>query len=396
VASLSLPHADSGALIGGACPDALYVHVPFCRHKCHYCDFYSLVDTRNRQEAYVRRLQEEAAACGEATSASHLRSIFIGGGTPTMLTADEIALVLSAISSAFNVQREAGVEWTVEANPETVDPQRAQALAQGGVNRLSIGCQTFDTGLLETLERHHDPASVGRAVSLARDAGIDRVSLDLIYGIPGSTMEQWEDDLEEALALGPSHLSCYCLTFEPGTPLHEKRRLGRIDPLDEDIQVRMYHHTRRRLSEAGFQQYEISNWARPGEICRHNLAYWRNMDWLPLGPAAAGHIKGTRWRNLPRLDDWLSSGPFSPIVELEQPEPRRNSAERLMLGFRLLEGFSEQELEDVLAMHPPCLDARLGVICRALEDGVIERQQGRVRLTASGVLLADGFLSDLL
>ena len=166
--------------------------------------------------------------------------------------------------------------------------------------------------------------------------------------------------------------------------------------MDEQIQVEMYHYTVARLAEAGFAQYEISNWARPDELCEHNIAYWQNKDWLPLGPAAAGHVQGARWRNLPRLDAWLEAGPFSPIVDVELPDPRRRASERLMFGFPLMSGFSETELAQILEADPPRHEARMKVINAAIDEGLIEKSGGRVRFTASGVLLADGFLSDLL
>ena len=393
---ISLPQADAGTLIGGARPDAIYAHVPFCRHKCHYCDFYSLVDARGRQDAYVQRLEAEAEACAQCVDSQGVASVFIGGGTPTMLSPENIARVLKAIADGFVAPSEHDVEWTVEANPETVDAMCAQALKEGGVNRVSIGTQTFDPALLEALERWHDPESVPRAIDRLREAGIERISLDLIYAIPGSSLEQWANDLEQALALHPSHLSCYCLTFEPGTPLYEKRRLGRVEALSDELQIEMYEYVCSRLAEAGYTQYEISNWSKPGEACAHNLLYWRNKDWLPLGPSASGHLQGTRWRNLPRLDDWLNSGPFSPIVDLEEPDSRRNTAERLMLGFRLTEGFEQQELQAILADDPGQYESRVAAIDKAIDAGQLERSEGRIRFTRSGVLLADGFLADLL
>lgn len=396
MAVIPLPQADAGSLIGGSRPEAVYVHVPFCRHKCHYCDFYSLVDARGRQDAFADRLEAEAAACSACVDSSRVQTVFVGGGTPTLLEPKNLRRVLAAVNDGFLKANGNTVEWTVEANPETVDLQCAQTLIDGGVNRVSIGCQSFDPELLKTLERHHNPESVPRAIDFFRTVGISRISLDLIFAVPGSTMQQWESDLEAALALSPSHLSCYGLTFEPGTPLFEKRRQGRIEAVQDDLQIQMYDYVRTRLAEEGYTQYEISNWAKPGEECLHNLLYWRNADWLPLGPAAAGHIQGNRWRNLPRLDDWLDSGPFSPIVELEESDVRRNTAERLMLGFRLTDGFQETELEAILKEDPLQQPSRTEAINKATEAGQLERVGGRIRFSPSGVLLADGFLSELL
>lgn len=394
--SLDIASQDARTLLEGTAPAAIYVHVPFCRHKCHYCDFYSLVDGHDRKEAFVVRLEEEIAANAHIIDPRGIRTIFIGGGTPTLLSAEHLERMLLAIRQHFVEPSVAFVEWTIEANPETIDAEKARVIAEGGVTRVSVGCQSFNPRLLKALERHHDPASVPRAVEHLRAAGVVHLNLDLIFGVPGSVLDEWAADLESVLDLAPDHLACYGLTFEPGTPLYEKRRLGRVEEVDDATQMAMYDHTRRTLAAAGYEQYEISNWARPEGRCVHNELYWRNADWLPIGPAAAGHVKGTRWRNLPRLDDWLGSGPFSPIVDREDAHPSRNTGERLMLGFRLTEGLSEDALEEILAEDPLNQRRRQAVLEHGLRNGHLQRVHGHLRFTHSGVLQADGILADLL
>ncbi len=362
--------------------------MPFCRHKCHYCDFYSLVDQRDRQPAFVDRLLREADRLKELTRLDGVETIFVGGGTPTLLDPPLLARTLRSIRSLATRPPQ---EFTVEANPETVTAEVAQTLRDSGVDRVSMGCQSFHPDHLKTLERWHDPACVPIAVDHLRNAGIQRVSLDLIFGIPGSTLEDWLGDLETALALDPAHLSCYGLVFEPATPLVEKRRLGTIAPIDEDLEAEMFEATRERLVAAGFEQYEISNWAKPGERCRHNLVYWRNGDWLGLGPAAAGHLRGVRYRQVPRLEEWLDSTPPAPVVDLERAEPSVQRGERWMMGLRLRDGMPRDVVESLLEDDP----ARRLVVKRHLEAGRLEWRDERLRISDGALVVADLVVSDL-
>ena len=390
-----LPQYDDGPsvtasarLLEGARPDTVYAHVPFCRHKCHYCDFYSIVDQRDRTGAFVDRFESEVAAIRAMVDPRGIRSAFVGGGTPTMLPADGLRRVLRAIGSIPTAPLE---EFTVEANPETVTEAVAEALVAGGADRVSIGCQSFQPALLKTLERHHDPASVGRSVGRLRDAGIRRINLDLIFGIPGATMADWDRDLDAVLALEPQHLSCYGLVFEPGTALAEKQRLGRIDAIDDAIESAMYDRTRERLEAAGYEQDEISNWALPGERCLHNIAYWAAGQWVAIGPAAAGNLGGIRYRNLPRLDDWLQGEGLSPVVTVDRPDGMTELGERAMLGLRLRRGL-DRPLATALAAST---SERRAAIERHLETGDLEWRDDRLRIADRALMLADDILSDL-
>lgn len=369
--------------------DGVYGHIPFCFHKCHYCDFYSFVDTRDQQTAFVERFVEDIRLLG-----THLRrplkTIFIGGGTPTLLKPALWTHLLSAINESWPLADD--LEFTVEANPETVTAELADTLVAGGVNRMSIGAQTFDPGLLKQLERWHDPMNVGRSMEILRAAGIENLNLDLIFGIPTQTIDQWQRDLGIALALEPDHLSCYGLMYEPNTALTKKLRLGSIERIDEDAEAAMYEHTLARLGEAGYEQYEISNFARPGRACRHNLLYWRNENWWALGPSAAGHVDGVRWKNVPRLGDYLARGPLSPVIDVERLEPENAVGEWLMLRLRMTEGVARDELEGRLTAH----DERRTAIDRFVKDGLLEWQDDSLRLTRAGLLLADSVLSELI
>jgi oxygen-independent coproporphyrinogen-3 oxidase len=378
----------------GPDPSGLYIHVPFCIHKCHYCDFYSLVETgpESRQPAFTDRLIQEIRAAGPWLGRP-LETIFVGGGTPTLLEPVQWSRLLAAIDSELILHP--GCEFTVEANPDTLSAELLEVLAAGGVNRLSMGAQSFDPAMLKALERTHDPSNVRRGVELARSAGITNINMDLIFGIPGQLPDGWAADLDAVLALEPAHLSCYNLTYEPNTPLAEKLRRGAIQRVDQDIEADMYEATIDRLAGAGFEHYEISNWARPGRACRHNLLYWRTGSWWPLGPGAAGHVDGVRWKNAPRLGEYLRVGPLPPITETEQLDQDGRIGEILMLGLRLMEGISLDRLEALLAVGDRGAHRRLAVD-RHTAAGLLEQPDGRLRFTRAGLLLADTVLADLL
>jgi len=367
---------------------SLYIHVPFCEHKCHYCDFYSIVDTRDRQRAFAGRLGREFEAL--APFAGALETVFVGGGTPSLLRPDLWERVLGDLHGAFATSSLA--EFTVECNPETVTPGLLAVLRAGGVNRLSLGAQSFDPRHLETLERWHEPASVGRAIGLARDAGFERLSLDLISAIPGQTLGEWERDVETALSLGVTHLSCYTLTYEPGTAMTARLERGEFERADDDTEADMYLRTVEILCEHGLGRYEVSNYAAPGRECAHNLVYWRQGDWLAAGPSASGHLAGRRWKNTARLDDYLTSdGGFAPVIDVEPPDPRRNLAEAVMTGLRLREGLDADAIRGRAAAIAPNLPGALDRIADEQADlGRLDVSGGRWSLTDAGFLFADG------
>ncbi len=398
-------NADRGKIEG------LYVHVPFCFHKCHYCDFYSIVDgpAENaathrpaREQLFVDRLIAELKA-----RAAHVelkpRTIFVGGGTPTLLAADLWRRLLLELT-AMGV-RDRLVEWTVEANPETVTSELASVLAEGGVNRVSLGAQSFQPQLLKTLERWHEPANVARAVQILRAAGIGNINLDLIFATPGQTPAMLDADLSAALALAPTHLSCYSLIFEPNTALNQRRQQGQIAPVDEDDEAAMYEQVIDRLASASFEHYEVSNWARwPAESvdrsadfasplrCMHNELYWRNENWLGVGPAAASHIDGHRWKNEAHLGRYLAHDGEPPTTDHECLSPQRSVGEQLMLRLRLREGVEIAWLHQ----HVPPTDPRRAEIESFIEQGFVEQTPTHVRLKQKGLFVADALLARLL
>ncbi|MBS0191453.1 MAG: radical SAM family heme chaperone HemW [Phycisphaerales bacterium] len=384
-----------GALAFSSPVRSLYIHVPFCSHKCHYCDFYSLVDTQNRQESFTQRLIQELHRLAPAAQGAPLETIFVGGGTPSLLEVRHWEDLLRALEQSFDLsQIRAGKgEFTVECNPESVTAPLLQALRWGGVDRISMGAQSFDRSSLKTLERLHNPESVPRALDLARNAGIHRLSIDLIFGVPGATLEDWMRDLHAALALGTEHLSCYNLTYEPNTAMTARMKRGEFVPADEDLEIEMYERTRTVLEDAGLVRYEVSNYARPGSEARHNLVYWEQGQWLAAGPSASGHIGGWRWKNAPRLDDYLRDSPdgLPPAVDVEAPDPARLLRERMWTGLRLTRGIESAAITTEAQELFPGARERLFRLCEKLAaDELLEVAPDRWRLTPGGMLQADG------
>lgn len=271
-------------------------------------------------------------------AAAPLHTIFIGGGTPSLLRIPLWQSVLRTLSTHFGLSELK--EFTVECNPESISPQLLETLIAGRVSRISMGAQSFQDRHLKTLDRRHDPANVERGLTMVRQAGIARCNIDLIFAVPGQTIEDWHADLRRALSLGTDHISAYSLTYEPKTELTARLSRGEFNPCDEDLEADMLESTIDVLASAGFQRYEVSNFARPGQECLHNLAYWKQEQWLAAGPAASAHVAGHRYKNTPRLDDYLSidEAGFAPITDHEPPDPRRALTELLMTGVRIRDG----------------------------------------------------------
>lgn len=370
----------------------LYVHVPFCRHKCHYCDFYSITrQSQERQAAFVRRILAEA---DQWVPSLRPRTVFFGGGTPTLLAPELMRQLIEGLRARFDFSQLE--EWTIEANPATVDADYCRMLRELGVDRLSFGAQSFDPDELRVLERNHAPGDVERSLDAARAAGFERLNLDLIFAIPGQTLESWRRNLETAVSLGMKHLSCYGLTYEPGTALETRRRRGQVQPAEESLELDMLRLTRAYLRSVGIPPYEISNFAAPGEECRHNLLYWRGGDYAGLGPAAASHIQGRRWRNTPNLGAWeagIDHGQPA-IVDAETLTPLQRAGELAMLMLRLEEGlvyadFAARSGFDARAVYAD-------PIARLTQQGLLEDDGQRLRLTDEGLRVADAVAAEFI
>ena len=360
-----------------------YVHLPFCRTKCGYCDFYSL-PTIN---ALVPQLVESLIAELRLRDPQRpVRTIFVGGGTPTELPAESLEALLGAIG------RTAGpvAEWTVEANPSSATDLKLDLLRRNGVNRISFGAQSFFEDELAVLERIHNPAHISDSVTAARRAGFTNINLDLIYGIPGQSLDRWHASLDQAVALEPAHLSCYALMYEPGTALTRQRAQGRVSPCDESLEVEMFESTIERLKAAGYEQYEISNFARPGRQCEANLIYWRNEEYLGIGPSAVSFLDGARTRNVADVRKYVQTGGSDPdtiIIERERLTGARAAAETAIQWLRLTCGidravFRERSGHDARALFA-------SAIATGAAAGLVEVSESAIRLTRRGQLLSN-------
>ncbi|WP_455132779.1 radical SAM family heme chaperone HemW [Microbacterium aurum] len=400
----ALPLGDPAPL-DGALPDDLvidpqrdfgvYLHVPFCRVRCGYCDFntYTAGELRGaRQDAYADEVIREIALSrrvladrGPLRPAS---TVFFGGGTPTLLPAGDLGRMLAGVRDAFGLAPDA--EVTVEANPDTVTAPMAAELAAAGVTRMSIGMQSAVPHVLAVLDRTHDPAGVATAVAAARSAGLD-VSVDLIYGAPGESLEDWRASVETAVALAPDHVSAYALIVESGTKLARQIRRGEVPEPDDDLQADMYELVDETLAAAGFDWYEVSNWARtPAQRSRHNLAYWRGTDWWGYGPGAHSHVDGLRWWNVkhPAAYAQRLAAAQSPAAGRERPDAAARRLEDVLLRSRIADGLSVSELSGE-GRH---------AVASLIADGLIDGAaavRGRVVLTRRGRLLADAVVRAL-
>lgn len=384
---------------------SLYLHIPFCHTKCHYCDFNSYAGLLNWREPYVRGLLREIEWAGDLARRSGLagqptdepwpcRTIFFGGGTPSLLSAEQIARTLETARRVFAVQPDA--EITLEANPGTLELEHLSGLRAAGVNRLSMGAQSFDAGLLRWMGRIHSPEEIESAFWMARQAGFDNINLDFIFGLPDQRVEQWEATLERALALGPEHLSLYSLIVEEGTPLFDWVEAGRVRVADDDLTAEMYVLAQRRLAKAGYVQYEISNWAKPGKACQHNLTYWRNLPYLGVGAGAHSCFGGRRFSTALKVRDYLErvQRDGHALLEAEEISRELEMAETAMLGLRLNEGLSLPLFERRYGIAFDTVFAeRLALVEAA---GLLERVDGWIRLSERGLLLGNEVFERLL
>jgi oxygen-independent coproporphyrinogen-3 oxidase len=372
-------------------PFALYVHVPWCRHVCPYCDFNVYAHGRPPEDAYTGTLVRELAAwaAAPAFAGRRIASIYVGGGTPSLFSPAAIARLLDAAATTFGVEPRA--EVTLEANPGTVTRATLAGHRGAGVNRLSLGAQSFTPRLLHALGRDHGPDDVVAATAAARDAGLDNVSLDLIFAVPGSTLADWQHDLERAIALEPAHVSAYALTFEERTPYHAWRASGRIHAVDEDVDAAMAEHTAERLPAAGFQRYEISSWARPGRASAHNQRYWDGSSYLGIGAGAHSFAAGPpaeRWSNARHPQayaDAVASGGTA-VAERDRLDDERARADFVFTGLRRLAGVDAGRF--ARRFGTPLADAFPHVV-GLVHDGLLEWAGDALRLTARGLRFAD-------
>ena len=374
-------------------PLGLYIHVPFCRSRCHFCAFYLEIYRDDRAQSFLTALSREMQlhVAQQPLGGRRLDSVYFGGGTPTALRTEDLCAILSGVRTNFGLTRDA--EITIEAHPDTVAVEGLRALSAAGFNRISFGVQSLDEKELTQIGRPVLSDTTHKAVASARQPGFTNINLDLMYGLPGQTLDSWLGTVDHALALEPTHLSCYALTVENNTRLIVDIRRGTRDNPEELLQNAMENEAARRLAGAGFHHYEISNYSRPGYTCRHNRLYWENGEYLGMGPSAQSYLAGDRFGNIDDLDayeDRLANGVL-PIVDRESLGAERRRREAVVFGLRLIDGVPTASLP----IHEEQRDWT-EKITRLIDDGYLETAGDRVKLTATGRRFADSIAVDLL
>ncbi len=371
---------------------SLYLHIPFCHTRCHYCDFNTYAGILPLREPYVRALITEVELAGQLAQLTdgaprRSRTIFFGGGTPSLLTVTQITRLLAACREAFAVDEQA--EITLEANPGTLSFEQLKGLRAAGINRLSLGSQSFDAELLHRLGRIHSPDEIVQALWNARAAGFTSINLDFMFGLPGQTMQHWKTTLDRALALHPEHFSLYSLIIEEGTLFYTWTNEGRIIPGDEDLCADMYEYADERLQAEGYENYEISNWALPGHQSRHNLTYWRNLPYLGMGAGAHSFFEGRRFSNILDPQEYITllKKQQRPEAESELIDRAHEMSETAFLALRTAQGLHLPTFEERFA-EP--FTQFVGMRLRTVEEaGLLEQEHEWIRLSKRGRLLGN-------
>ncbi len=370
----------------------IYIHIPFCKRKCIYCDFYSLACSSQVMDYYVAAVLKEARLrSGELKNA--VNTLYVGGGTPSLLSTDHLRTLIDGLSNVFDLSKLQ--EFTIEVNPDDVTSEMMTAYQSLGVNRVSMGVQSFDDKDLHFINRRHSSQQALEAVENIRNSGVNNVSIDLIYGIPGQTLDTWMHNVQQAIALGVQHISAYCLSYEEGTPLWHMRERGEVQEVDEETTVRMYEVLVEHLRKAGYLHYEISNFALPGFESKHNSSYWDGTPYLGLGAAAHSYDGGTvRSYNPADIDGYMKCLDLDMLpCEREQLSPVEQYDEMVMLALRTSRG-----------LDPSRLDRRFGhaeseafktKAQRFVECGLLVCENGVYRLSQKGVMVSNAVISDL-
>ncbi|MDA1227532.1 MAG: radical SAM family heme chaperone HemW [Chloroflexi bacterium] len=385
---------------------SLYVHVPFCETKCPYCDFNTYARIESLMPSYIKALVAEIRLWGQLLSKPTVHTVFLGGGTPSYLPAEDIETVMSAVQDAFEL--ESGAEVTMEANPGDFDAGKLKQYLAAGVNRLSIGVQSFDDDLLQKLGRRHSAQGAIDAYRMAIDAGFENVSIDLMYGLPYQSPEQWESTLDALSNLNPPHVSMYCLTLEGGTPMERWVKSGQMPEPDPDLAADMYLAAQERMKAQGYRHYEISNWAGVGMESRHNLTYWRNQPYIGVGPGAHSYLPGYRFFNLKSPRDYIDIMQATvdhsseagtkeiiqkmPVVEtIEDIDKDLEMAETMMMGLRLDTGIEVRDFNERFGGPP---SAYYGETLDELASlGLLMSEDGCLRLTHRGRMMGNQVFS---
>lgn len=371
-------------------PSSAYIHVPFCQHRCGYCDFTLVAQKDHLIEEYLAAMEQQLSEVGKGIE---LKTLFLGGGTPTHLSMDQLQRLLDAIFSHF--QLVADYEFSIEANPLNLTEEKIDFLKQSGVNRVSLGVQSFDSEILTFLERDHQPEQIFEIVQ-ALQSRIENTSLDLIFAVPGQSLQNWQTSLADAIRLKIPHISTYGLTIEKGTTFWSRQKAGLFDLPEEELAGDMYEFALDFLDTEGLKHYEISNFARPGYECRHNEVYWTGYPYFGFGPGAASYLNGIRRQNHRSVVTWLKriAAGESPIADQEQLSPEERAREAIIFGLRRRAGIDVSEFAARYKFD--FYDLSRAAIEKHLAAGFLEETDTHIRLTQAGCLLADSVVIDFL
>lgn len=372
---------------------SLYIHIPFCAQKCLYCDFPSFARKDHLRKAYIEALNKEIISLREKHNNLEINTIFIGGGTPSVLEADELECLLKEVAK-LNMAKD--VEYSMECNPGNLTEEKLEVMKKYGVNRISMGLQAKQDNLLKGLGRIHNYKTFKENFLLAKKVGFNNINVDLMFGLPNQRLNEWEETLREIISLEPAHISAYSLIIEEGTAFYNLYENDKLKLPTEEEERKMYHLAKKILEENGFNQYEISNYAKEGKECRHNLAYWNMDNWIGVGSAAASYINGKRIKNISSVEEYINSinEKGEAVEEIINNSKNDNMEEFMFMGLRKINGIDENEFKKRFSMN--INDVYGEILNKYIDEGLLIRESGRIFLSEKGIEISNIIMADFL
>ena len=372
---------------------SLYIHIPFCAQKCLYCDFPSFARKDHLRKAYIEALNKEIISLRDKHNNLEINTIFIGGGTPSVLEADELECLLKEVAK-LNMAKD--IEYSMECNPGNLTEEKLEVMKKYGVNRISMGLQAKQDNLLKGLGRIHNYKTFKENFLLAKKVGFNNINVDLMFGLPNQRLNEWEETLREIISLEPAHISAYSLIIEEGTAFYNLYENDKLKLPTEEEERKMYHLAKKILEENGFNQYEISNYAKEGKECRHNLAYWNMDNWIGVGSAAASYINGKRIKNISSVEKYINSinEKREAVEEIINNSKNDNMEEFMFMGLRKINGIDENEFKNRFSMN--INDVYGEILNKYIDEGLLIRESGRIFLSEKGIEISNIIMADFL
>ena len=372
---------------------SLYIHIPFCAQKCLYCDFPSFARKDHLRKAYIEALNKEIISLREKHNNLEINTIFIGGGTPSVLEADELECLLKEVAK-LNMAKD--IEYSMECNPGNLTEEKLEVMKKYGVNRISMGLQAKQDNLLKGLGRIHNYKTFKENFLLAKKVGFNNINVDLMFGLPNQRLNEWEETLREIISLEPAHISAYSLIIEEGTAFYNLYENDKLKLPTEEEERKMYHLAKKILEENGFNQYEISNYAKEGKECRHNLSYWNMDNWIGVGSAAASYINGKRIKNISSVEEYINSinEKGEAVEEIINNSKNDNMEEFMFMGLRKINGIDENEFKNRFSMN--INDVYGEILNKYIDEGLLIRESGRIFLSEKGIEISNIIMADFL